>query len=170
MRHFTLLLIAIFAGSAAVPPARCADKSDKRTFHLQWRDLERATRVHLVALELPSGIKLRGDVMAVESDELVLDVCKTSNKRAYPQGRSIIPRPEVTRLKVIKTRHMWRAVGGAIGGGIGTMVAIPVAQVAGRDSAVQAAALAIAIPTALGYALGWAADINEVEIVVEPDR
>ena len=167
MKPLTTLLIALAAALATAPPAASADQPSKRAFHLQWRDLDRATRGHRIALVLPSRVKLQGDVVAFEDDELVLDVRKTSNKRAYPQGRAIVPRPEITSLRVIRTRRLWRAVGTVVGGGVGTAVAIPVALLAGR-SAAPAAALAVAVPAGLGYLFGWAADANVVEIVVDP--
>ena len=155
--------------AAMAPPAPCAGKPDRRTFHLQWRDLDRATRGHRIALVLPSGIKLQGEVVAVEDDELVLDVRKTSDKRAYPKGRAIVPRPEVKRLRVIKTRYTWRKAGAAIGGGIGAAIAIPAVSVADNLNLNKSlvGVLSVAVPAGVGYLLGWAADVTEVEIVVE---
>jgi hypothetical protein len=139
---------------------------------LQWRDLDRLTKGRRIALQLPSGIKLQGDVVSINTDELVLDVCKTSNKQAYPKGRAIVPRPEVTRLNIIRTRHTWRVVGTAIGAGIGTAVAVPVAIYGGNEGVIEPGmvVLAAAVPTAVGYLLGWAGDRNVMHIVVEPDR
>jgi hypothetical protein len=166
----TCLAVCAIVFLGALSPAVCAaEKDSTRTFHLRWQDLEGATRGHRVVLELPSGIRLKGTVTAVEADALVMDIRGSSNKRAYPKGRAIVPRPEVTRLRISRTRHTWRAVGTAIGGGIGTLAAIGVAQ-AGSDRVAVNVLVAVAIPTGLGYALGWAADIDELEIVVEPDR
>jgi hypothetical protein len=172
MKTHALLWMTLFAATTAVSPAWCAakEKPDRHTFRLQWRDLERATRGYRIALQLPSGVKRQGDPVAFEPDQLVLDVRKTSDKRAYPKGRAIIPRPEVTSLRVNKTRRTWRIRGTAIGGAIGTGMAVPIAALAENlnNSTALAGALAVAVPAGVGYLLGWAADVNVVEIVVEP--
>ncbi len=167
-----LIVLLTLATAAALPPRGiCEEKSQRRTFHLQWRDLDRAARGYRIGLQLPSGIRLQGDVVAFEPDELVIDVRKTSDKRAYPKGRAIVPRPEVTRLKVIKTRATWRKVGTAIGGGIGGGLATPMVALAldGGHNAAVTGILTVAVPAGIGYLLGWAADVNVVEIVVDPD-
>jgi hypothetical protein len=149
-----------------------ADKPAERTIRLQWRDLGRATQGHRIALKLPSGIKLEGDPIAFEDDELVLDVRKTSDKRAYPKGRSIVPRPEVQRLRIIKTRRTGRAAGAAIGGGAGALLAVPLVEYLHNEggNAGLAGLLAVAIPAGLGYVMGWATDVKQVQVEVEPDR
>ncbi len=169
MQRRIVAWMALAGMTVMMPLGRCEGKPERRTFHLQWRDLDRATRGHRIGLALPSEIRLEGDVVAFEQDELVLDVRKTSNRRAYPKGRAIIPRAEVTRLRVIKTRHGWRMAGTAIGGGVGGAIAVPMAALAG-DTGYNAAlvgCLTVAVPAGVGYLLGWATDVNVVEIVVE---
>jgi hypothetical protein len=166
--------IALTMGLLLPATAPCADppKPSARAFRLQWRDLERLTKGRRIAIELPSGIKLQGDVTAVEPDELVLNVTKTSNRRAYPKGRAIVPRPEVTRLRILRTRHTWRIAGTATGATIGAATAIPMAIYAHNEGGRWGLALAIVVaaPTAIGYLLGWAADNDVVQVIVEPSR
>lgn len=166
MKSRSALLFAILAVAAAAAPEQGA-------YRLQWRDLERVTRGHWISLVLPSGIKLQGDVVAVESDELVLDVHKTSDKHAYPKGRAIVPRPEVTRCRVWQKRGVaWRIAGTAIAGGAGAAVAVPFALYMHNEGAegVPAAVAMVAVPAGLGYLAGWAADRKVMDIVVEPER
>jgi hypothetical protein len=171
MRYRLFFCLVLATAAALVPAGRCGEKSERRTFHLQWRDLERATRGYRIGLLLPSGIRLQGDVVAFEADELVLDVRKTSDKRAYPKGRSIVPRAEVTRLQIIKTRTTWRKVGTVIGGSIGAGLAVPMVVLAqeGGSNAALTGILSVAVPAGAGYLLGWAADVDVVEIVVDPE-
>ncbi len=165
MKRAGFLLVAL-AALAATAAAERPEKSEARAFHLKWGDLGRYIRGHRIGVELPSGIKLQGDPIAVESDQLVLDVRKTSNKRAYPKGRAIVPRPEVTRCRVFaKKSHTWRIVGAAIGGGIGSVAAAGIAQLGGRNAA-GAAALAVAVPAGLGYLIGWAGDKGDDTIII----
>jgi hypothetical protein len=159
-----LLLFGILAG--VLPAAADPKAPTDRVYRLQWRDLSRITRGRNVRLTLPSGIRLRGMVIAVEPEELVLDVRKTSDKHSYPKGRAVVPRPEVTRLRVDNSRHTWRSAGLGIGLTAGALVGIPLALYEAKAGAV---ALSIIVPTGVGYLLGWAADRKVTEILVEPD-
>jgi len=162
------LMVLLLAAVGALHASDAGKRFD-RSFHLQWRDLANALRGRQVSLVLPSGIKLKGEAVAVNSDELTLDITGTSDKRAYPKGRAVVPRPEVKRLVVSRKKHLWRGVGTAIGAGVGVAVTVPiVAYSEGQDIGV-ACALAVAVPAGLGYLLGWAADSNRLEIVIDPD-
>jgi hypothetical protein len=164
-RWLCCLLVA-----TAVAPAQDKKDTDRRTFRLEWRDLDRMVHGKNIDVTLPSGIRLKGRVMAIEQDAMTLDVSKTSNKRAYPKGRSVVPRAEVTRFRLARREeHRWSAIGAGIGGAIGVMAAIGVAQVPVSDGAkAGAAGLAVAIPTAIGFGLGWGADHESVDIIVVP--
>jgi hypothetical protein len=124
-----------------------------------------------IAITLPSGIHLKGRVTSVEADALMLDVGKTSNMRAYPKGRAVVPRPEVSQFTLArKEGHTWSAVGASIGGSIGAGVAAGLVQVVQDDERrVVGAALAVGIPAAIGFALGWGADHEYVNVIVVPD-
>ncbi len=172
MKPCRAVLCIVLAAFAA--PLWSADKASDRTYRLQWRDLDSMIRGHRIALTLPSGIKLQGDVTSVQSDELVLDVRKTSNKHAYPKGRAVVPRPEVAALRLFRKNkgHTWRIVGTAIGAGAGIAIAAPFSAYAHNEGmdAGGIIALMVAAPAGLGYLAGWAADRGEsVEIVIVPD-
>jgi hypothetical protein len=161
----------LLSALAAAAPGLCADKPSTPVYRLQWRDLDRATRGHRIWLVLPSGIRLEGDVVSVGGDELVLDVRSTSDKRAYPRGRAVVPRPEVQRFRMRrKQTHTWTMVGAGIGAAIGGVLAGPIASATDNlnGNPARAAVLTVAIPTAVGALLGWGADSASVEVVVDP--
>ena len=169
-RWLCYLLLATAAVGAEKDPKDSKD-SGRRTFRLEWRDLDRMVRGRSVDITLPSGVQLKGRVTSVELDALMLDVRKTSNKRAYPKGRAVVPRPEVTQFTLARKEGCtWSAVGASIGGTIGAGVAAGLVQVLeGDGQRAAAAALAIGIPAAIGYGLGWGADHEYVNVIVVPD-
>jgi hypothetical protein len=169
-RWLCYLLLATAAVGAEKDPKDLKD-SGRRTFRLEWRDLDRMVRGRSIDITLPSGVQLKGRVTSVELDALMLDVRKTSNKRAYPKGRAVVPRPEVTQFTLArKEGYAWSAVGASIGGTIGAGVAAGLVQVLeGDGQRAAAAALAIGIPAAIGYGLGWGADHEYVNVIVVPD-
>jgi hypothetical protein len=145
--------------------------SGRRTFRLEWRDLDRMIHGRNIEIKLPSGIRLKGRVTSVELDALMLDVSKTSNKRAYPKGRAVVPRPEVTQFMLVrKEGHVWSAVGAGIGGTVGAglaSAAINVFENSGQRA--LAGALLVTLPAAIGFGLGWGADHEYVNVIVVPD-
>jgi hypothetical protein len=158
VRAIILFLIATVAHAAA-------------PYRLQWRDLARVTVGRPVAIELPSGIKLKGTVEAIEADRMVLDITRTSDRHAYPKGRATVPRAEVRHFVLTQKRTViWRPVGAAIGGAAGTLIAVPLATYArneGQDAGAWWAAAAVAIPAGLGYLAGRSADRHEIEVILE---
>ena len=167
-----VLLVAMVAAAAALAAPKDKPKeAGARVYRLQWRDLERMTRGRRISLTLPSGVRLQGQVASVAPDELALDVVKTSDKRAYPKGRAIVPRPEVQRFRIFETRRTWRILGTVIGGSVGAAVAVPIAIYTNNEggTATGVCAAAVAVPAALGYLLGWAGDRKVTEVIVEPE-
>ena len=166
-----LCCLLLTTAAVAVGAEKDLKDSGRRTFRLEWRDLDRMVRGRNIAITLPSGIRLKGRVTSVEEDALMLDVSGTSNKRAYPKGRAVVPRPEVTQFTLArKEGHTWSAVGAGIGGTIGAGVAAGLVQVVEGDGRrAAAAALAVGIPAALGFGLGWGADHEYVNVIVVPD-
>ena len=169
--RFAKCLCYLLIATAAVGAEKDLKDSGRRTFRLEWRDLDRMARGRNIDLTLPSGIHLKGRVTSVEVDALMLDVRKTSNKRAYPKGRAVVPRPEVTQFTLArKEGHTWSAVGSSVGGSIGAGVAAGAVQLVKGDGwKATAAALAIGIPAAIGFGLGWSADHEYVNVIVVPD-
>lgn len=162
-------LVLLIAGSGTISPAVCAEPE----LRVRWQNLERLTKGRRIVLELPSGIKLQGEAIAFEREELVFDIRKTSNRHAYPKGRAIVPRAEVRRLIISKPTRRWRIVGTSAGAALGTMAAVPYAIFGGEEGTSDTtggAVLMFAASAAAGYLIGWAADRGAIHVVVEADR
>ncbi len=121
-----------------------------------------------IAVVLPDGAHLKGTVLAVESEKLILDVQHTSDKQHYPKGRVEIPRASVRTFSMTVDRVFWKVTGAAIGLGIGLAIAVPVNAYAHNegDGAPGAIAAIIAVPTALGFLAGRSADRKTVTVTV----
>ncbi len=165
MKRLALLLTV-----AAV--ALAADKrrdGEMRPYSLQWQDLERLAHGNRADLVLPNGTELGGKVLAVESDALVLDLKKTSDKKTWPKGRASVPRAQVSHVRITKIGSRWRITGVTIGAVIAALVVTPV--ILYNDSSEARLALSstliFAIPTAAGYGLGWSADHKKTEIDID---
>ena len=170
--RFARCLCYLLLATAAVGAEKDKDLKDsgRRTFRLEWRDLDHMVRGRNIDIRLPSGIRLKGRVTSVEEDALMLDVSKTSNKRAYPKGRAVVPRPEVTQFMMArKDGHTWTAVGTGIGASIGAVMAASIGQVFNEERRAVADPLLVGIPTLIGFGLGWGADHENVNVIVVPD-
>ena len=68
---------------------------------LKWSELSPVVGGYNVELTLPDGNVLKGKVLEVLPDVLVLDVAKSSMAKAFPKGKTEIPRAHLTVLKLI---------------------------------------------------------------------
>ncbi len=140
-------------------------------YRMQWDDLGPLITGAQADLKLPNGARLRGKVQTVTPGALVLQVTKTSDRRAYPKGVTPIPREEVSQIRITKQRgHGWLVVGTAIGAAIGLVVGVPLAVYAANEGAKWAGLVAgvIAVPTAVGLLAGRSVDKDRMVITVEP--
>jgi len=87
---------------------------------LKWSELAPLIIGHKVKLVLPGGPEIKGLAVAVREDALVLNVKKTSDRKAYPKGQNVIPRASLSTLQLeTKQGSGGRTVGviaGALGG------------------------------------------------------
>jgi hypothetical protein len=67
--------------------------------HVAWEDLSIVTG-QTVRIALPGGAVITGKAARVESDALVVDVKKTSDRNAYPKGTLRVPREKVHWLEM----------------------------------------------------------------------
>ena len=118
MRTILLFLIPLVL---FLQPAGAAD------LQLKWTDLSGTVLDHDTQLVLPDGTVLRGIVVAVRDDVLILNVRRTSNAKAWPRGQASIPRASVSVLNIRRTRGAaGRTIGTVVGGvgGLGASIAI----------------------------------------------
>ena len=148
-----LLLTSLLAGQSITFAA-------SRPVELKWSELHSVIYGQSVELTLPGAVTIKGDVVAVRDDALVLDVKKTSDAKEFARGNAVIPRASVTLLKLEKRGSNWRTMGTVIGvlGGVvvGGYIAVKAATSAGPGIAIflaTASAAAIA-----GRVAGGAAD------------
>jgi hypothetical protein len=128
---------------------------------LKWSELNTAIYGHSVELTLPGAFTVKGEVVAVREDALVLDIRKTWDARAFPTGNAVLPRASVTLLKVDQRREShWRTMGTIIGvlGGV-TLGG----YIAGKTASSPGPGIAIFLGTATaaaiaGHVAGGAAD------------
>jgi hypothetical protein len=67
--------------------------------HAAWGNLSMVTG-QTVRIALPGGAVITGKAASVESDALVIDVKKTSDRNAYPKGTLRVPRENVHWLEM----------------------------------------------------------------------
>jgi hypothetical protein len=165
------LLIFIWLGQD-IGLARQQPKAVGKTpGRLLWSELAPVVVDRRAKTTLPDGTRIEGDVLAVRSDALVMDVTKTSNRKAHPKGQSEIPRGSLTELALIKQKGPGKLIGGILGtvGGVALAAALIVAS--DGSAAVGWTSVLVVIPAvaAGGYYLGRLADRRVTRIAITPD-
>ena len=120
-----------------------------------WNELSRMIPGMTIRMILPDGAVIRGHVLEVRPDELVVDVRRTSNRRLHPKGRTAIPRSDVSAIELFLRRPPGAKPDvGAIGAGLGGAAVSPLIFSLGETNKISGwAALAIAIGAAAGGAM-----------------
>jgi hypothetical protein len=103
-----LLLLPLLVGQASAFAASAP-------LELRWNELSPLIAGHTVEIALPAAT-LKGEVVSVREDSLVLDLKKSSDPKAYPKGNAVIPRTSLTLLKLEKSGGAgWRTMGTVLG-------------------------------------------------------
>src|ERR1035441_8831290 len=82
--------------------------------HVKWEGLTVVTG-NTVSIAMPGGAVITGKATSVESEALVVDVRKTSDRTAYPKGVVRVPRATLHRLEMQTKGKVGRAVGTPVG-------------------------------------------------------
>ena len=145
--------------------------ADSRELH--WDQLWAFVSDHSIALTVLDGARIEGKAIAVEPEQLVIDVRKTSDPRTHAKGRQSIPRDQAKTLVVNRPTVRWRIVGVSVGAAAG----VPVGVVAafekegilskGNDGSGIFAAVVAGFGAA-GLLIGWAADRRKTTVTVVP--
>ena len=139
---------------------------------LSWGDLSPLIVDHRITLHLPEDIRIKGRVLSVRNDSLLMNVKKTNNKKAYPKGQSLIPRAHVSlidlrRKRGVKYRWILTPIGLALGAALAVGCIIDANESSGGNTGRCSAFPALA--GGLGYLLGWGLDAKVMHIKIAGD-
>lgn len=147
--------------------------TSREKLSLQWSELERAVAGKMVAFVLPDGTAIKGTVVRLASNHLVIDIRETSDRSVYPRGEASIARSSVTTLQTKEIHGRWRtvgtAVGAAAGGTVGALVYRRFNNEANPQTGIGAASGIIGAAAAAGYFAGRSADTHITTITIIPE-
>ena len=118
----------------------------ERSIELKWNELAPIIQGQRVELALREGAKIKGEVVLLRGDSLVIDVKKVSGSKAYHQGSASIPRAEISLVKLERTHGNW---GRNLGVTIGLLTGV---SVGGYIAATATGSARAGIPLFLGIA------------------
>ncbi len=111
MTYVAFLLVSLMAlGQGTLSAA------GPKQIELRWSELAPRIAGEEVALLLPNGVRIQGEVIAVRPDELAIQVKKTSNRQVYAKGQASIPRSSVSTVELKMLRRVrGRVIGSVVG-------------------------------------------------------
>jgi len=162
-RSLALLLAVPLLADAAAP------------MHVKWEGLTVVTG-NTVSIAMPGGAVITGKATSIESDALVVDVKKTSDRAAYPKGVVRVPRATLHRFEMETKGKAGRIVatpiGFVVGAGAGFGAALLIqGGLLNNNNPTGAAAAWIGIAaagTVGGYLLGNAVDKHWTPVEILP--
>jgi hypothetical protein len=153
---------AAFAGQAVPALPRQVD--------LAWDELPPIVVEQKISTVLADGTKLQGDVLAIREESLVLDVQKSSRKKAYPLGQTEIPRSSLTEIGIIRHRSAaMRIVGGLLGGIGGLFGSVGLVYLFDNAAAAWLVFIVVPLSAVAGYYAGKLADQYTTRVHIRPD-
>lgn len=170
---FAVLIVNLLS----IPSIGVAAGADE--IQLPWSEIAALVEHQKVALVLPDGAMIEGQVLAVEADALVLDIKKSSDSRSHPARQTSVPRSSVSvlQLKQVKGNRRWlgAAIGVGAGGVAGWLLAEGVFHVSGEGLnpsrapvVVGSVAGLVAGAAAIGYFAGRKGDRRVTFIKITP--
>jgi len=143
--------------------------------HVKWENLSMVVG-KTVVVAMPAGSVITGEATGVESDALVVNVKKTTDRTAFPKGELRVPRATLrvfqVRTKGKICRVLLTVAGAVVGmyGGASVAIGIGSGGAFGKTSTGAVAAfIGIGIAgTVAGYAAGDAADRRWTAIEIVP--
>jgi hypothetical protein len=143
--------------------------------HVKWEGLTVVTG-KTVSIAMPGGAVIIGKATSVESDALVVDVRKTSDRTAYPKGVVRVPRATLHRFEMQTKGKVGRSVATPMGflvgfgAGLGAAVAIQ-GGILNNNNPTGAAAAWIGLAaagTVGGYFIGNSVDKHWTPVEILP--
>jgi len=143
--------------------------------HVKWEGLT-VVIGKTVSIAMPGGAAITGKATAVETETLVVDVKKTSDRAAYPKGVVRVPRATLHRFEMQTKGKLGRIVGTPLGFVVGAVAGGFAAVVIGGglfsndrpDWSVTAFAGITAAGTVGGYFIGNSVDKHWTAIEILP--
>ncbi len=160
-----LIAAALLSNIAALAAIREVESS--------WANLTALIVSKRIALVLPNGASVEGEVVEVRPDALAMTIARTSDAHANPKGAASIPRASVTKLQLLEMRPTGRIVGTVVGAAAGLGVAIGIAFIGGlfnKDATAKTAGIIAGIVTlpVAGFFIGRSLDRKVTLIKVVP--
>ena len=164
--RFSLLILLILGISQDSAWAR------PKQVDLRWGDLAPLIVDKRVTLSLPEDVTVKGRVLAVRDDGLYLDIKKRNKKKAYSKGPTVIPRADVSLIRVkrgrgVKYRAILTPVGAVLGAAVWALCVWSESQ--GSDQK-EPCAIWPPLTAGLFYLLGRDLDTKFMHIKVVDDR
>ena len=138
MKKTIVILLTVTASLAA----------EARKERIAWPEVKSATRSATITMILPSGTEIRGKVLEVQPQALIVDVTKTSNSRDVEKGRASIPRASASTIHARKCGVKWRAI---------LAIGLPAGLLAATAGAINAQSTTVKGGEAYGVGVGVAA-------------
>ena len=130
-----------------------------------WRDLSAMLTGKDIILDMSGGDHIRGVVLAVEGDSMIL--------RTRKRARQPVPRTNVRDVRIARRNSCkWRIISTAIGAGAGAAIATPVLAETHNEGSSNydgAAVGAVAGLAVIGFVLGWQTDHARDLVRILPD-
>jgi len=136
-----------------------------------WDHLSSLVLGKTITIALPEGAMIQGETISVTSTALTLDVKKTSDPARHPAGRTSLPRPSISEVRMVEAHGN----GGRI---LGTVVGALVGIVAGSEigghalhgeGPIVSTITGVAVASTVGgYELGKSMDQRVTLIRIEP--
>src|SRR5258706_15796409 len=144
LRHQSLVALSMSFLLAA--QAASAEK-----LRLTWSDAGRAISGKKVSIVLLDGAEVGGQGLEVQPDALRLDVKKTSNRTAPPKGSGLLPRQEISAVRLSRHGFVWQLAGTGAGFFGGAFLGAEMALHSyGDDSGLPGLILGLAVWAAVG--------------------
>ena len=90
--------------------------AETKAVEIKWSELSSLVTGHAIEFTTKEGVSLKGDVVAVRPEELVLNVRRSSNPKLTPIGGAVIARASLDSFRLVRTRGKWgRSVGTTLG-------------------------------------------------------
>lgn len=136
----------------------------------KWSELAQIIEGHQIQLALPDGVAIRGDVVAVRDDTLIMTINRSTNETMHPRGHASIPRTSVTLIELEQPRRgRRRNLGATVGAIAGVALGVFAARSTDSPGAAVVTFAAVGSGGALiGYFVGRNLDSRRTPIKIVP--